>query len=131
MADNKQAAADDNRPPDIQIDFNELNKKCEDVMNLHEELEQNGNEIWSSPWTDKQIDLFASQFINYATVDDTIDYEKVDFSSPDVEYFKKRFPKLQPEIYEMLEDYGNRKIQDNREAPLQIKNGEFRPFAEQ
>lgn len=109
------------------INFEELNKQCDDIMKLHETTP---NEVWSKPWSEEQALDFASQFIKYADETNEIDPEKIDFRPFDPEYFRNKFPKFDEIVYDKLSEYSNKCLEDHRQAPLKKIEGEFFPFEE-
>lgn len=112
--------------------FNNLNKLTQhiDVNEVVSDISNNIEE-WTVDWTEEDALKFATQFMIYADENDGIDYDKIDFKAYTPEYFKTIYPRFDDNVYEILAEYSNKKLEDNRNNYFKLKMGTFRPFAEQ
>jgi hypothetical protein len=101
-----------------QIDVNEIveDLSCSDIQ-------------WSREWTDEDAAKFAAQFIN--DPDLGLDETHLDYNKYTPEYFQALYPRFDEDVYQILADYSNKKLEDNRNNLLRIKFGEFNPFSEE
>lgn len=103
------------------VNFDELNNLCDRIIQPKDE------EGILTEWSEEDAIQFAEQFIHYA--DDTdIDFDKIDFTGFDEEYFKSKYPKFDDIVYEKLAEYSKKKLEDHRQKPLTIQYGSFNPF---
>ena len=73
-------------------------------------------------WDQADIDLFVSQFANYAedNDDDRIDMSKFDPRFITESDMKKKYPLFEDETIEVMTELENRKLEDLRIPPLKI-----------
>ena len=73
-------------------------------------------------WDQADIDLFVSQFVNYAedNDDDRIDMSKFDPRFITESDMKKKYPLFEDETIEVMTELENRKLEDLRIPPLKI-----------
>lgn len=73
-------------------------------------------------WGQADIDLFVSQFANYAedNDDDRIDMSKFDPRFITESDMKKKYPLFEDETIEVMTELENRKLEDLRIPPLKI-----------
>lgn len=73
-------------------------------------------------WDQADIDLFVSQFANYAdnAEDDRIDMSKFDPRFITESDMKKKYPLFEDETIEVMTELENRKLEDLRIPPLRI-----------
>jgi len=97
------------------VDFLKLSDLCLDICN--------DKAVKLGEWTDRDIDLFVSQF-KEADLDPQIDMDKLDPKPYPRSYFATKFPGFDDTVIDALYEMENKKLEDMRMCPLRVLRGE-------
>ena len=102
------------------VDFLKLSDLCIDICN--------DKAVKLGEWTDRDIELFVSQF-KEADLEPEVDMDRLDPKAYPRSYFEKKFPGFDDTVIDALYDLENKKLEDTRLCPLRVLRGETRSLA--
>jgi len=93
------------------VDFLKLSDLCLDICN--------DKAVKLGDWTDRDIDLFVSQF-KEADLEPQINMDMLDPKAYPRSYFEQKFPGFDDTVIDALYDLENKKLEDTRLCPLRV-----------
>jgi len=93
------------------VDFLQLSELCLDICN--------DRVVKLGDWTDRDIELFVSQF-KEAELEPEIDMDRLDPKPYPRSWFAKKFPGFDDSVIDALYECENKKLEDMRMCPLRV-----------